>query len=354
MPTVTDETIYEISRQVLRAAGAPDDHASTVARHLADANLAGHDSHGFIRVPQYIREIKGGRIDPAARPEVVKDGPGTAKVDGKSSFGQVVATFATELAMQKARRSGISLVSMFNLSHTGRIGTYPEMAAKEGMAAMMFTGFAGGSTAKNVAPFGGRERKLGTNPLSMGFPFKPEEPILLDFATSMAAEGKLRVYRARGHSLPDEWVLTKEGLPSKDPNDYYDGGSILPLGGLHGGHKGYALSFMVTLFGAVMGGMGSLDLGEDSQLSGSSVIVLDVGTLSPVEELGPRVQEVVRYVKDTPAMEGSAGVLYPGEIEANSRRQRLADGIPVEQATWDEAAELIKEYGLERDLGHLL
>ena len=352
MPTVTDETIYEISRQVLRAAGAPDDHASTVARHLANANLAGHDSHGFIRVPQYIREIKGGRIDPAARPEVVKDGPGTAKVDGESSFGQVVATFATELAIQKARRSGISLVSMFNLSHTGRIGTYAEMAAKEGMAAMMFTGFAGGSTAKNVAPFGGRERKLGTNPLSMGFPFKPEEPILLDFATSMAAEGKLRVYRARGHSLPDEWVLTKEGLPSKDPNDYYDGGSILPMGGLHGGHKGYALSFMVTLFGAAIGGLDSLDVAE-SQLSGSSIIVVDLEALAPLDDLATRVQNLVGYVKDTPASVGSGGVLYPGEIEANSRRQRLADGIPVEQATWDKAGDLIKEFGLEGELGHL-
>ena len=170
MPSFPVEGLTEASRQVLLAAGAPDEHASTVARHLADANLAGHDSHGFIRVPQYIREIKEGRIDPVAQPEVVKDGPGTAKVDGKSSFGQVVATFATELAIQKARRSGISLVSMFNLSHTGRIGTYAEMAAKEGMAAIMFTGFAGGEVAKNVAPFGGRERKLGTNPISMSFP----------------------------------------------------------------------------------------------------------------------------------------------------------------------------------------
>jgi uncharacterized oxidoreductase len=351
---LTEESIYRIAFQLLHAAGAPDEHASTVARHLADANLAGHDSHGFIRVPQYLREINEGLLDPKAQPEVVREGKGTAKVDGHFTFGQVIATFATRLATKKAREFGISMVSMFNHLHTGRIGAYPEMAAKEGMAAIMYTGFVGGTSGNNVAPFGGRERRLGTNPISMSFPSTPEAPILLDFATSIAAEGKLRVYRARGQTLPDEWVLSKEGLPSKDPNDYYDGGSILPLGGLQGGHKGYALSFMVALFGAALGDLARLDVGVDSRMDGSSIIVIDVGALAPLDDVRAKVENVVRYVKDTPAMEGSSGVLYPGEIEAKTRQERLAKGVEVEQATWDLVVELIKEYGLEGDLGHLL
>ena len=354
MPTLTDESIYGIVFHVLRAAGVLDEHAGTVARHLADSNLAGHDSHGFIRLLQYIREIDDGHLDPRAQPEVVGEGAGTAQVDGNATFGQVVATFATKLAIDKARQHGISLVSMFNLGHTGRVGTYPEMAANEGMAAIMCSGSVGGPRGVAVAPFGGRERRMGTNPISMSFPFSPDGNILLDFATSVTAEGKLRVYRARGQPLPDEWVLSKEGVPSRDPNDYYDGGSILPLGGLRGGHKGYALSFMVALFGAVMGALGRPDDGKGSQREGSSIIVIDVGGMAPIEGIRAQVEEMVRYVKDTPVMEGSSGVLYPGEIEAINRQERLAKGISVEQATWDQVVELIKRYGLEGELGHLL
>ena len=351
MATLTEESIYNIAFQLLRAAGAPDEHAGTVARHLADANLAGHDSHGFIRIPQYLRQIKEGSIDPKAEPQVVREGPGTGQVDGNSTFGQVVATFATHLAMKKARQVGISLVNMFNHAHTGRIGAYPEMVAREGMAAIMFTGFVGGKTGNNVAPFGGRERRLGTNPVSMSFPNSTEAPVLLDFATSMAAEGKLRVYRAKGELLPDEWVLTKEGVPSRDPNDYYDGGSILPLGGVHGGHKGYALSFMVALFGAAMAGIKRPDVDLESQISGSSIIVVDLGAVAPLDEVLALAKSAVGYVKDTPSVEGSGGVFYPGEIEANSRRQRQAQGVYIEQATWDQVVGLIKEFGLEGELG---
>ena len=353
MPTLTEESIYRIGFHLLRAAGAPDGHADTVARHLADANLARHDSHGFIRIIQYLRDIEDGRLNPTGQPRVVRENRSIVQLDGSSTFGQVVATVATQLAIEKARENGISMVTMCNLGHTGRVGTYPETAAKEGMAAIMCTGFVGGKVGNNVAPFGGRERRLGTNPISMSFPYSDDGPILLDFATSMAAEGKLRIYRARGESLPDEWVLTKEGIPSRDPNDYYEGGALLPLGGLSGGHKGYALSFMVALFGSVLGELGCADGQEDTRGGGSSIIVMDIGGLAPVADIRAQVEEVVSYVKDTPAMQGSSGVLYPGEIEARSRRERLANGVTIEQATWDQVAELIKEHGLEERLGPL-
>ena len=351
MPTVTEESIYTIGYRVLRVAGAPDGHASTVARHLADANLTGHDSHGFIRILQYIREIDEGSLDPKARPAVFRESMATAQVNGHSTFGQVVATFATQLATEKAREYGIGLVTMFNLGHIGRVGAYPEMAAKEGMVATMYGGEVP-PTSGAVAPFGGRRGRLGTNPVSMSFPSPGDGAILLDFATSVAAEGKLRVYRARGDPLPDEWVLSKEGVPSRNPDDYYNGGAILPMGGLSGGHKGYALSFMVMLFGGLMGGLGSPEeRGQGPLPDGSSIIVIDLGKLAPVDRVRAHVEDIVRYVKDTPAMEGSSGVLYPGEIEARNRQERLAKGISVEQATWDQVLALITKYGLERELG---
>ena len=170
----------------------------------------------------------------------------------------------------------------------------------------------------------------------------------------MAAEGKLRVYRARGQALPDQWVLSKDGVPSKDPNDYYDGGAILPVGGLSGGHKGYALSFMVVLFGGLLGGLGRAsnpELGPPS--SGSSITVIDLESLAPIDDIKAQVEELVRFVKDTPPMEGSSGVLYPGEVEARSRQERRTNGVPIEQATWEEVAKLIKEFRIEDELGPL-
>ena len=353
MPTLTRDDIYRIGARLLRAAGATEGHAHTVADHLAGANMAGHDSHGFIRIPQYLAQIKEGKLDPKAEPEVVREAAGTAQVDGKATFGQVAAKMSTELGISKARDNGISMVTMGNLGHTGRVGTYPEMAAREGMAAIMCTGFVGGTRGNNVAPFGGRARRLGTNPIAMSFPFLPDAPIVLDFATSVAAEGKIRVYRNRGHSLPDEWVLSKDGAPSRDPNDYYDGGSILPMGGLHGGHKGYALAFMVALLGGVLGEMGQPEDPEGFYKTGSSIIVMDLGKLAPDNGVLPHVENMVRYVKDTPLMAGSSGILYPGEIEANTRRKRMSTGVDVEQPTWDEVVDLVKEHGLEAELAPL-
>ena len=353
MPTVTDENIRNIATQVLHAAGASMGHAETVGTHLANANLAGHDSHGFIRIIQYVANIREGSIDPKAEPAVERDDGAVAQINGNATFGQVVAMMATELAMDKAREHGIGMVGMYDLGHTGRVGTYPERVANEGMAAMMWTGFVGGTTANSVAPFGGSERRLGTNPVSMSFPSPTEGPILLDFATSVAAEGKLRVYRARGHTLPSEWVLSKDGVPSRDPNDYYAGGALLPMGGLDGGHKGYGLSIMVTLFGAVLGSMGHQNTSMESQKNGSSIVAIDVAKWASLDHIRELVGNIVEYVKDTPAMEGSRGVLYPGEIEAITRAERLANGVEIEQSTWDEVGALIKEFGLESKIGPL-
>ncbi len=346
MPTLSQEAIHTIAREILRAAGAPEDHASVVGRHLADANLAGHDSHGFIRIPQYVREIDDGALDPKSSPAVVRENAAVAHVDGHSTFGQVVASYALDLAMDKAREHGVGLVNMCNLTHTGRVGTYPERAAREGMAAIMCTGFVGGTSAINVAPFGGTARRLGTNPIAMAFPSSTDSPILLDFATSIAAEGKLRVYAAKGEALPDEWVLDKDGVPSRDPNDYYAGGALLPIGGLHGGHKGYALSFMVAMFGAVMGSVASPTGSLPEQISGSTIMVIALGGMAPIDDIRTTVGEVVDYMKDTPLAEGSSGILYPGEFEARTRKQRLADGVSVADATWEQVAELIERFGL--------
>lgn len=349
MPTLTRQEIKDIAFAVLHAAGASEKNATIVADHLAEANMAGQDSHGLIRVPQYVANIREGRMDPAAEPEVVQDTGSIARIDGHHTFGQVVALFATELAMEKAREFGTGMVAMGKLGHTGRIGTYPEIIANNDMVGLFCTGVTG-PAASIVAPFRGKEGRLSTNPISIGFPYAPGTPILLDYATSASAEGKVRVYRNRGHQLPDRWILDKDRVPTTEPRAFYDGGLIMPYGGLAGGHKGFAMGFVVTLLGGLLGQIGQMPERDGAMTAGSTVIAIDAGRLVPLDELREAVADEVARVKDTPLMDESLPILFPGEYEATNRRQRLEEGVDIEQETWDQVAVSIREFGLEKEL----
>jgi uncharacterized oxidoreductase len=350
MPTLKGEQLEKIAFHLFLAAGAPEEHSRIVAQHLAENNLTGHDSHGFIRIIQYIRQIKEGLILPAAKPEIVSDSPGVAQVDGHYGFGQVVAKFSTELAIAKAKKQGVSCVTMRYLRHLGRLGAYAEMATRAGCAAILYCSTGGQSLF--IVPFGGSQRRLGTNPIAMAFPSEEDGPILSDFATSVAAEGKVRVYRARGHKLPQGWLLDKEGRPSQDPNDFYNGGAILPLGNSVG-HKGFCLGFMADVFGGILSGdhfLGS----PGNQLSNASLIVaIDIERFGPLAAMRSKVSQAVKHVKDTPPAEGFEQVLFPGEKEVKSRKERGKKGVEIEEETWDQVMALVQEYGIADKLGKL-
>ena len=352
MPILTKHQIVRITDVMMRAGGATAGHAGIVADHLANASLAGYDSHGLIRIPQYLKEIKEGGVDPKAEPEVVGSHGGIIQMDGHSTFGQVVATRATEMAIEKARDHGVSLVSMGNHSHTGRIGAYPEMAAAAGMAAIMLAGWAGGPFATQV-PFGGREGRLGSNPLAMAFPHAEGAPVLLDISTSTTSEGTLRVYRNKEQDLPDDWVIDKHGVPSRNPNDFYNGGAQLPVGGMQGGHKGYALSLMTALFGGLLGQIASAP-GKHARWNGSMILAIDLGRMAPLETIRNEARRMTGYVQDTPPMEGSSGVFFPGERSAKTHQERLARGIPVDSATWAQVEGLFDPCGVRDQLADVL
>jgi len=349
MPTLKGEQLERIAFRLFCAAGAPEVHSRIVAQHLADNNLTGHDSHGFIRVIQYIRQIKEGLIIPAAKPEIVSEFPSGAQVDGHYGFGQVAAKFSTELAIDKAKKQGVSCVTVRHLGHLGRLGAYAEMAARAGCAGILYCSV--GGHAISQAPFGGSKRMLSTNPIAMAFPSEEEGPVLSDFATSVAAEGKIRVYRARGHKLPDGWILDKEGRPSNDPNDFYAGGAILPIGGSVG-HKGFCLAFMTDLFGGILSRDG-FPGSPGKQFSNSSLIVaMDIERFAPLAVVKSEVSKMVDYVKGTPPAEGFEYVMYPGEKEAKNRRERGKNGVEIEDETWNQVLALAKEYGVANELGN--
>jgi uncharacterized oxidoreductase len=350
MPTLRGEQLEEIAFQLFCAAGAPEEHSRIVASHLAENNLTGHDSHGFIRVLQYIRQIKEGVIMPAAKPEVVAESPGTAQVDGHYGFGQVAAKFSTELAIAKAKKQGVSCVSIRHLGHLGRLGAYGEMAARAGCGMIMYCSGAGKVSSQPA--FGGFQRKMGTNPIAMAFPSEEEGPILSDFATSVAAEGKIRVYRARGHRLPDGWLLDKEGRPTNDPNDYYAGGAILPVGGSVG-HKGYCLAFMTELFSGILSRDGFAASPGKQFSNASLIVVIDIDRFVPLAAAKSEASKMVAYVKDTPPAKGFEQVFYPGEKEARNRKERGKTGVEIEDDTWNQVVALVKEYGVADKVGEV-
>lgn len=343
MPTVSAERLQEIARGLLQGAGATKREAECVAEGVVGANLVGHDSHGIIQIPSYIERIEAGHIVPGARIEVVRETATTMVVDGNWGFGYTVSKFVMESCIQKAASSGVAAATVFRQGHVGRLAPYPIMAAEAGMIGIMTAD--SGRSAKGVAPFGGREARLGTNPICMAVPSDLDGPIFVDMATSAVAAGKITLAVARGSSIPLGWILDGEGRPTTDPGEYTRGGAILPLGGTEG-HKGYGLSAMVEIFSGLLTGLGFGVEPSGRHNDGCFLAVFDVEAFRPLEAFKQEVADFARYLKDTPPAEGFAEVYYPGEIEHIRALRAMQEGIEVEESTWDRLGYLWDKYGL--------
>jgi LDH2 family malate/lactate/ureidoglycolate dehydrogenase len=331
MAVMMPEKLHRLIVSLYEHAGVKPEDARAIADHQVASNLAGHDSHGVHLLPTYLERIKLGHIVPNAPMEILHETSTTAWMDGHWGFGQVISTRAMELCITKARQHHVGIVSVFRQSHVGRLGDYPLMAARSGLVGLMMAD--SGRAPKQVAPFGGREKRLGTNPLSIAFPSDLEAPILIDMATSAVAGNKIALARARKSKVPTGWILDKEGKPTTNPEDLAAGGMMLPLGGPEG-HKGYALSFAVETLAAILPGLG---FGVDPQgrhNDGVFMLVFDPGAFRPLAQFKADVTAFGKYLKATKPAEGYAEVLYPGEIEYRTEQRRRKEGIPIEDETW--------------------
>jgi uncharacterized oxidoreductase len=310
---------------------------------MVGANLAGHDSHGIQLLPGYVANVKRGDTVPGAPIEVLDETATTARVDGHWGFGQVVSERAMSLAIDKAQRHNTASIVVLRQAHVGRLTDYPLMAAKAGMIGFMFCD--SGKTAKQVVPFGGREARIGTNPLCIALPSDLEAPIFLDAATSAAAANKIAVYRKRGQPLPENWIVDRAGQPATDPKAYYDGGALLPYGGPMG-HKSYGLGFMIEVFTGLLTGLGFGIDPSGRHNDGSLLIVLNPAAFRPVDVFRAEVTAFARYIKDTPPAPGVAEVFYPGELEWRTEQHRRRDGIPIDDETWSSLTALATSLNL--------
>lgn len=349
MPNFTEQQIIDATAKVLEAAGTSSDNATLIATLLAEANATGHDSHGVIRIPQYLDSAEQGNITPDAEVEIVTENPVMAIVDGNWGFGQVTMSRAVEIGLDKAKTSGMAAVAVRGANHIGRLGSYVDHIAKQGMVGLMFVN-AVGTPGYRMAPWGGTEPRLVTDPIAFGIPHSSGSPIVMDMTTTVVAEGKVRVQRNRGEATPDGWLLDADGLATNDPNALYGDppGSILPLGGETAGHKGYGLNIAIELLAGVLSGTGTI--GKDQRLSnGILLIILDIAQFLPLEDFYKEADAFIAHVKSSPPKKGFDEILLPGEIEAKVRRQRTADGIFVEDETWNQITEWAKTLGV--DLG---
>jgi uncharacterized oxidoreductase len=330
MTVVGADTLRELVAKIYVANGVAEWEAEIVARHQVNANLAGHDSHGVMRTMQYLSAIKKGDIVPGAKFEIERETPSTAVINGNWGFGFVMTEQAMNLAIAKGAEHGSAAVTIRFQGHIGRVGAYTTMAAEHGLIAMMTSD--SGRGPKLVAPFGGRTALLGTNPICIAVPSSRHGAVVLDMATSAVALGKVQLARQRGEKLPVGWIVDKDGNPSTDPDDYYAGGALLPLGGDQG-HKGYGLAFMVEVLCGLLTGLGYGVAADGKHNDGNFIAVYDVSCFIDPVVFADQVSDFVDYLK-AGAADGTE-VLFPGEMEQRTTQSRIRDGIFVEDKTWD-------------------
>jgi hydroxycarboxylate dehydrogenase B len=328
-----------LTTAIFQAAGAPPATAELVASSLVTANLLGHDSHGVIRVQEYCEEIAAKTLVPDARPTVLAETPTTATVSGHWGFGQVTARYGAEVALRKAQEANVAVVGLVQQNHIGRLGEWSALLARAGLVGMVVTG-GWRPPAVSAAPFGGAARILSTNPYSFAIPTGRHDIVLVDFATTVSAEGKVRVARAKGVPVPPGVLIDKQGRPSTNPDDYYEGGALLPAAG----HKGYALSVVADLLSILVGA----DVhGRDWNCTGSFLLALKIDAFRPLAEFAAAADRRLDEVKAVPPAPGFAEVLIPGEPERRSQVERERDGIVVPAATWQALSRTGDRLGLD-------
>lgn len=337
---------------IFAAAGCDRAEASRISTHLLGANLAGHDSHGVARVPRYVEWLQAGYVLKGQTAEVVTDGGAFALLDGKFGFGQTVAPQAVALGIERAQGHGISVIGLRNAGHIGRVGDYAETAIRAGLISVHFVNVAGSVL---VAPFGGTERRFSTAPFSVGVPL-PGRPLVLDFATSLVAEGKVLVASNGGKPLPEDALIEPDGRLSGDPHTLYGPydqiGPRNPANGsgairAFGEHKGSGLALMCELLAGALTGSGTCGPGERRFCNGMLSIYITPAFLGSGDAFAAEARGYIDFFKSSrPAIPGE-DVLLPGEPERRTKADRLANGVPLPDEVWESLRSVARGSGID-------
>lgn len=340
MITVRADTLSRFVSDIFVQAGCSRTQGDRLGESLVGANLAGHDSHGVVRVPWYVQKKVSGEFITDQALKVITETPVLAVVDGQYGFGQTMAPQAVRMGIDKCKAMGLSAIALRNTGHVGRVGEWAEMAASEGLVSIHYVNAA---SSLLVAPFGGVDRRFSTAPYACGIPRPGADPLILDFATSLVAEGKVLVASQGGKKLPDNALITQEGAMNGDPRTLY--GEFDPkamrsykngTGAIRafGDHKGSGMAFMCEILGGALTGTGAADETRAQWANGMLSFYIDPGKLDASGFFPAEVDRYVGYVKSSKPVKTGDEVLVPGEPELRSRKERLEKGIPLPDDTW--------------------
>jgi len=341
VPAVAAPVLTDFATKLLLAVGVPRDDAAVVASSLVGANLRGHDSHGVMRLVQYVGFVERGEVRIGVALKLENETPALVVCDGQWGLGQVQAHRLLDLVVPKARALGVAVGAARNCGHIGRVGEYAERAAAKGLMMMATVNNCGAWP--RVAPPGGLEPRLATNPFCAAVPTANlDAAIVVDFATSAVAEGKVRGYYISGRPVPEGWLLDHQGQPTTDPAVLYETpfGTILPLGGAQS-YKGFGLGLILELWAGGLSG-GRCSQADAPSSGGNNVVflVLDPDRFAGCESVFGQATHLVEYIRATPRAPGIDAIMLPGDPERNILRHRSTHGIPLDQNHWNMLAEL--------------
>ncbi|MGF6933369.1 putative oxidoreductase [Paraburkholderia sp. UCT70] len=346
-PRIPVDQLHAYVRAIWERAGSTPREAELVADHLVAANLTGHDSHGVGMIPRYVESLADQQLQLNRHADVVKDAGAVLTVEGGKGFGQVIAFEAMERGIERARRLGVCAVGLRGAHHIGRIGHWAEQCARAGLVSFHFVNVAGDPL---VAPFGGADRRIGTNPFCAAFPRPGKPPLVLDFATSTIAFGKTRVAYNQGKHTPPGALIDHEGMPTLEPKVMHEApfGALTPFGG----YKGFGLAAICEIFGGALSG--GFTTHADTLATTHAIIncmlsVIIDPTAFDAPDAQAEADAFLAWVKASPLAAGAERIYEPGEPERVTRAQREAAGIPIDAATWTQIHSAARAVGMNED-----
>ncbi|RSK55306.1 Ldh family oxidoreductase [Bacillus canaveralius] len=338
------EGLREFCFQVFRRVGVQKEEAEIVADSLIQADLRGVDSHGVVRTAIYLKRIESNMINPFAKVEIESESEATVLVNGNNNFGSVVGTKALQIALEKAKNHGASIVGVKASNHFGTGAYYALKAIEQDMILLVMS-----NASQTMPPTGGIRPFIGTNPLSIGVPAGKQLPFILDMATSVVARGKLIVAAQKDEPIPLGWAIDKEGNPTTNPHEGLEG-SVLPVGG----PKGYAISMFIDILSGVLTGAGygryvnnMYENWEEPQNVGHFFIAIDINRFIPLQQFKNRMDQYISEIKAEPKAKGVNEIFIPGEIEHRLVIDRQANGIVLPAKVAEELNEIGKRYHLD-------
>ena len=343
MRTLRADALRSLVARACERMGALRQDAEHVAASLVKANLCGYDSHGVFRLAQYYQWWKQGLLKPAAQPVVAEERGFAALVDGHWAFGQVVARFASQVALRRAQVGGLAVITAKNSNHVGRLADVVEIVKDAGLIGLAAVNDSGAGQC--VVPWGGMDGRLSTNPIAVGVPGGDGPGVLFDFSTSAAASGKVRQLLLRGAETPDGWLIDASGSPTRDPGSLFrePHGFLLPAGG----HRGYALSLLVEVLAGILSGAGFANANPGpEEMNGLFILALDPSWFMPLGTFRTHVDQLTSYVKTTRPMPGTGPVHIPGERSREEAVRRERAGIALDDTSCVALAAVLTHLGL--------